>query len=153
MKKTDSTKALILLLMLFCALGAETAAQDDTDAGTVAAIRALEQEWTVGQSRNDNRALDLIFDNSVVYVEYGTLVSKADYLSRIKRNAPELDQIVMGPMNVRLFGSTAIVVGAYLEKQRYGSRDQVKRWRFIDTWVYKKSGWVLVAAGASPISK
>jgi len=38
-----------------------------------------------------------------------------------------------------------------VEKQIQSSRKQVKRWQFIDTWVYKKNGWVLVAAGASPV--
>jgi uncharacterized protein DUF4440 len=37
--------------------------------GTAAAIRALEHEWVEGQSRNDNHALNLIFDNSLVYIE------------------------------------------------------------------------------------
>jgi hypothetical protein len=78
-------------------------------------------------------------------------MSKGEYLSRIRQYEPALDQIEMGPMTVRVFGSTAIVVGTYLEKQLQNSRKQVKRWQFIDTWVYKKNGWVLVAAGASPV--
>jgi hypothetical protein len=145
--------AVILIFVLSCAIGPQPAAQEAADAGTAATIRALEKEWTVGQSRNDNRALDLIFDDAWVYVEYGKLVSKGDYLSRIKRDAPELDQIANGPMTVRLFGGTAIVVGTYMEKQLHGGHIGVTRWRFVDTWVYKKSGWVLVAAGSSPITR
>ena len=134
-------------------MGPQVAAQEAADAGTAATIRTLEKEWTAGQSRNDNRALDLLFDNSLVYVEYGKLVSKGDYLSRIRQSPPELDQIVNGPMTVRLFGSTAVVVGTYMEKQLYGSNGRPIRWRFVDTWAYKKSGWVLIAAGASPITR
>jgi hypothetical protein len=152
-KESHLIQTCILVLVLLCALTPRLAAQGAADAGTIAAIRALEQEWTVGQSHNDNRALDLIFDNSLVYVEYGKLVSKGEYLSRIRQYLPGLDQIAMGPMNVRLFGTTAIVVGTYTEKQLHSSSTHVKRWRFIDTWVYKKSGWVLVAAGASPVTK
>ena len=51
-------------------------------------IRALEKQWTVGQSRNDNRALDMIFDNALIYVEYGRLVTKGEYLARIKSIPP-----------------------------------------------------------------
>jgi Domain of unknown function (DUF4440) len=126
------------------------AGQQTDEGGSAAAIRALEHEWVVGQTRNDNRALDLIFDNSLVYVEYGNLVTKGEYLSRIKWAAPQLDQIVMEPMTVRTFGSTAIAVGTYREKDVKGGKALLKRWRFIDTWVYKKSGWVLVAAAAAP---
>ena len=145
-------KPIILLLISLCAFLSMSASQEVLQEGTEATIRALEREWTVGQSRNDNRALDMLFDNALVYVEYGRLMSKGEYLSRIRQYAPELDQIEMGPMNVRVFGSTAIVVGTYVEKQVQSSRKQVKRWQFIDTWVYKKNGWVLVAAGASPVA-
>ena len=144
---------LLTLMLLIGACALPLFAQDSADAGTVAAILALEHAWTVGQSRNDNRALNLIFDNDLIYVEYGNLVSKADYLSRVRQEAPELDQIVMERTIVRVFGSTAIVTGAYIEKQLHSGRQSVRRWRFIDTWVYQENGWTLVAAGASPVTK
>jgi hypothetical protein len=127
--------------------------QASSDPGTAAAIRALEKQWTVGQARNDNRALDMIFDNGLVYVEYGRLVSKGEYLSRIKAQPTNLDQISMEPMSVRTFGDTAIVVGTYTESQVIRGKRTMQQWRFVDTWVYKKKGWVLVAAAAAPVAK
>jgi hypothetical protein len=128
-------------------------AQDPNQGGTAAAIRALEHQWIVGQSHNDNRALDLIFDNSLIYIEYGNLVTKGDYLARIKTEKPSLDQIVVESMTVHLFPKAAIVVGIYVEKQTLDRKQIVRHWRFIDTWVYKKNGWVLVSAGSSPVSR
>jgi hypothetical protein len=125
-------------------------AQAQNSEGT-SAIRSLEQQWTTGQARNDSAALNLIFDDALVYVEYGKLVSKSEYLVRIKHAQPESDQIEVDTTSVQIFGQTAIVVGVYAEKQMKGNRRQFQRWRFIDTWVYKKNGWVLVATGASPI--
>lgn len=125
-------------------------AQAQNSEGT-SAIRSLEQQWTTGQARNDSSALNLIFDDALVYVEYGKLVSKSEYLARIKHAQPEVDQIEAETTSVQIFGQTAIVVGVYAEKRMRGNRRQFQRWRFIDTWVYKKNGWVLVAAGASPI--
>jgi hypothetical protein len=120
-------------LILACATLLLVSAQQEGEGGTAAGIRALEHEWTVGQSRNDSHVLDLIFDNALVYVEYGRLVTKGEYLSRIKRESPQLDQIVMGPMTVRTFASTAIVVGTYSEKKAKKGSLELKRWRFIDT--------------------
>jgi hypothetical protein len=134
-----------------CAL--RTGAQNLADTGTSAGIRALEKQWTVGQSRNDNRALNMIFDNALVYIEYGHLMSKGEYLSRVKEQAPTLDQITMGPMSVRTFGNTSIVVGSYTEIQRKGGKSILQRWTFVDTWVFKSKVWVLVAAGAAPVAK
>jgi hypothetical protein len=141
-----------LFLLLLCAAAAPLSAQSSTGEGPATVIRALEQQWTTGQSRNDNDALNMIFDNALIYVEYGKLVSKGEYLARIKRTEPSSDQIEVQPTSVHIFGNTAIVVGVYAERQLRDSRHEMKRWRFIDTWVYKKNGWVLVAAGSSPIS-
>ncbi|HEY1676560.1 MAG TPA: nuclear transport factor 2 family protein [Candidatus Sulfotelmatobacter sp.] len=143
-------KPILLAIMIFVS-ATFVSAQAATSEGTAAAIRALEQEWTTGQSHNDNAALDLIFDNALIYVEYGNLVSKSEYLSRVKHSDPLSDQIELQPMSIRIFGHTAIAVGVYAEKQMRGSKHELRRWRFIDTWVYKKNGWVLVAAGSSPI--
>jgi hypothetical protein len=139
------------VFILICALSLSISGQQASESGSEAAIRALEHEWVEGQARNNNRVLDLIFDNALVYVEYGKLVTKGEYLSRIKWAAPQPSQIVMEPMSVRLFGRTAIVVGTYREKSVHVGKTQLRRWHFVDTWVYQKNSWVLVAAGAAPL--
>jgi uncharacterized protein DUF4440 len=121
-----------------------------SDTATSGVIRALEREWVEAQSHNDNRALSLILDGEVVYVEYGRLVTKADYLLRIKHQDASTDEIVMEPMIVRVFGNTAIVTGSYRETQRQGGMRKFTRWRFIDTWAYREHGWVLIATGSIP---
>ena len=46
------------------------------------------------------------------------------------------DQIVIKPTTVRTFGSMAIVVGTYREKDlKMKGSEGVKRWRFVDTWL------------------
>lgn len=73
--------------MLLCALSVCAPAQESSDGGPAAAIRALEHQWADGQSHNDNGVLDLIFDNSLVYVEYGKLVSKGNIYCGSRRRA------------------------------------------------------------------
>ena len=143
-------RAIRAIILLGCSPVLLLRAQQ-TDAAASGAIRALEHEWVDAQSHNDNRALNLILDSDVVYVEYGRLVTKADYLLRIKHEDPSTDEIVMEPITVRVFGSTAIVTGSYRETQRHGGIRKFTRWRFVDTWAYKKHGWVLIAAGSTPV--
>jgi len=143
-------RAIRAIILLGCSPVLLLRAQQ-TDATASGAIRALEHEWVDAQSHNDNRALDLILDSSVVYVEYGRLVSKADYLLRIKHEDPSTDEIVMEPITVRVFGGTAIVTGSYRETQRKPGMHTVRRWRFVDTWAYKRHSWVLIAAGSTPL--
>jgi hypothetical protein len=142
-----------LAFILAWAAAVPVCGQQGTEGDNAMVIRALEHEWVEGQTRNDNRALNLIFDNALVYVEYGKLVTKGEYLSRIKQAGPEVSEVVIEAMTVRKLGNTAIVVGSYRERLRSSRQSGVKRWRFIDTWIFKKNGWVLVAAAAAPISK
>ena len=88
-----------------------------------------------------------------MYIEYGRLLSRSEYLARVRTEAPHPEQVSMDPMMVRGFGTTAIAVGTYKERGLKNGKPFVKRWRFIDTWVYKKGSWVLVAAGAAPITR
>jgi hypothetical protein len=140
----------ILSIIFLCCSPALVLRAQQTDAVASGAIRALEHEWVEAQSHNDNRALSLILDGEVVYVEYGRLVTKADYLLRIKHQDASTDEIVMEPIIVRVFGKTAIVTGSYRETQRQGGMRKFTCWRFIDTWAYKEHGWVLIAAGSTP---
>ena len=126
-------------------------AQEAADGRVATAIRALEQKWVEAQAQHDNRTLNLIFDNALVYVEYGNLVSKGDYLQRVRAAEPVSSQVANEAMTVRSFGETAIVIGTYRESDPKSGK--TVRWRFVDTWVYKPGGWMLVAAGAAPVSK
>ncbi|HEX4784812.1 MAG TPA: nuclear transport factor 2 family protein [Candidatus Sulfotelmatobacter sp.] len=142
-----------LYAVLFLWVSPAALAQQADQSGTAATIRALEHEWAEGQSRVDARALDLIFDNALVYLEYGSLVSKGEYLARIKRQNPQLDLITYEGTTVRIFGGTALVIGTYAEKRTRTGKTEAQRWRFIDTWAYKNGSWVLIAAGAAPITR
>lgn len=122
------------------------------EGGVEPAILAQEQVWVNAQSRGDNAALARIFDAALVYVEDGKFVTKSEYLSRL-RQADSHPQVAAGSMTVHMFGSTAIVVGTYRETGTHNGTKLLRQWRFIDTWVNKKGTWMLVAAGAAPLSK
>jgi Domain of unknown function (DUF4440) len=142
-----------LLLVLVCATSLSGFAQEAGESDAAKAVRALEGDRVKAQSRNDNHALDLIFDNALVYIEYGKLVTKGDYLLRVKSAKPQPQQIVPEAMTVRTVENTAIVVGTYRETDVKDGKSSFKRWRFVDTWVKRKGSWMLVAAAAVPVSK
>jgi hypothetical protein len=141
------------LLVLVCAMSLPGSAQEAGERDSAAAVRAREGERVKAQSRNDNDALDLILDNALVYVEYGQVISKGDYLLWVKSSKPLLQQIVPEAMTVRTVEDTAIVVGTYRKRDVKDGRSLLTRWRFVDTWVNKRGSWMLVAAAATPLSK
>lgn len=151
-------KAANWLLIFTCAASLqlrpqEVRAQENGEGNTATTIRALQQEWAKALAHNDNQSLDLMFDNAMVIVEYGRLVSKGEYLSKIRQTPSQLDQSTPEPITVHTFGSTVIVIGTYRETKIRGGRASIQRWRFIDTWVHKKGGWMVVAAAAAPASE
>jgi outer membrane lipoprotein-sorting protein len=152
-QRVSLMKTMGLLLVLVCATSLSGSAQEAGDSNAATAVRALEGERVKAQSRNDNFALDLIFDNALVYIEYGKVMTKGDYLSRVKSAKPHLQQIVLEAMTVRSVENTAIVVGTYRKTDVKDGKPSLKRWRFVDTWVNKKGSWMLVAAAAVPLSK
>jgi hypothetical protein len=141
------------LLVLVCATSLSGSAQEAGESDAAKAVRVLEGDRVKAQSRNDNHVLDLMFDNALVYIESGKLVTKGDYLLRVKSPKPQPQQIVPEAMTVRTLENTAIVVGTYRETDVKDGKSSSKRWRFVDTWVKKKGSWMLVAAAAVPLSK
>jgi hypothetical protein len=146
-------KAVGWLLIFIVAVSVCAPAQEGGTGGTTAAILALEQVWSDAESRSDNRALDRIFDNALVYIENGRLVTKGECLARVRLAGSHPRQIVAGATTVRTFGSTAIVIGTYRETGVEDGKVLLRSWRFMDTWVKKNGSWMLVAAGAVALPK
>jgi len=145
--KTCEVRLACLLVLVGSALFAWP--QDLDPAGVRSRILALEHAWNQAEAFNDLKALDAIFDNSLVYVDSdGTLMTKAEFLSHVK--AEHLQQAVTQSMAVEVFGDTAIVTGIYLVREFKNGKQITHRGRFVDTWVRRDKNWVCVAAQATP---
>ncbi len=129
-----------------------SAAQNSNDSGGRSTILALEHAWDQAQERGDVKALNAIFDNSLIYVDYdGKLLTKSEFLARVKANTNHMQQIVAEEMSVQMFGETAIVVGSYRVKGVEHGKPYLRRGRFTDTWIVRNANWICVAAGTTPI--
>jgi len=128
------------------------AAQADGDQSARSNILALEHAWDQAQQRGDFKAIAAILDNSLIYVDYdGALLTKTQYLTRVKENSTHMEQIVPEQMTLQRFGNTAIVVGTYRVKGMENGKPYLRRGRFTDTWVRTGDLWICVAAEATPI--
>jgi ketosteroid isomerase-like protein len=144
---------LIFACVCACVWAMSICARAQEGGNTIAAILALEHARYEAQSRGDKRALDQLFDDALVFVEDGLLMTKGEYLMRVQSAGARPLQIVAEAATVHLFGGTAIVVGTYREISAREDKPLPQRYRFIDTWVNKKGNWTLVAVGAAPISR
>jgi ketosteroid isomerase-like protein len=148
-----SVKKTLLALIAACTILRLAVAQEiGANAGTEAKIRALEMSWAQAEARKDNKALNALFDDALLFVEYdGQLFTKAEYLTRVR------DSRALGgtteSLSIRVLGDTALAIGVYREEVLRNGRPYLRRRRFIDTWVYKKGTWVCVAAAATLLAR
>jgi ketosteroid isomerase-like protein len=124
--------------------------QDADESAAGSKILALEHAWNQAEAFKDLKALDALFDNALVYVDPdGTMLTKAEFLSRVK--STPLQQVVTQSMAVKFFGNTAIVTGTYRATEIKRGKTLLLEGRFVDTWVFKDSNWVCVAAQSTPL--
>lgn len=136
----------VLLAIATVRVGAQAGSESDAKS----TILALEHAWNQAEAFKDLKALDALFDNAMIYVDFdGSVMTKGELLSRVK--AAHLEQVVTESESAQLFGQTAIVTGTYRSSEFTNGKAVVRRGRFIDTWVWRSSTWVCVAAQATPI--
>jgi ketosteroid isomerase-like protein len=138
----------VLVVAIACLLSSAAQSQSTADRDAISKVRALENLWNQAEEKGDARALDLIFDSSMIYVnEDGALLNKTQILNRIaKENSTGGLRLFTPTMNVHLYGDTAVAVGTYRVKTiREGKLHQ---WtgQFIDTWAFKNGTWQCIAA-------
>jgi ketosteroid isomerase-like protein len=140
-------------LAMLCLLSLLSRAQDAAERDAGSKILALESVWNQAEENGNVAALDLIFDNSMIYIgEDGALLTKAQFLNQVAKEAgTELQWLVTPTISVHVYGNTAVVVGSYHVKGVRRGKPYQRDGRFIDTWAFKKGVWVCVVAQATPI--
>src|SRR5579863_6393017 len=140
-------KTISCVIILVCSALLSASAQDTVIAAARSNILALEHAWDQAQERGDPKGLAAIFDNALIFVDYdGKVLTKAEYMARVKSNNTHMAQIVAEQMSVQVFGDTAIVVGTYRVKGVENGSPYLRRGRFVDTWVLTGGHWICVAA-------
>jgi len=147
--KTSEARFICVLLIVWMPV-AVLVAQDSDEASDRSKIIALEQAWNQAEAFKDLKALDSLFDSTLLYVDSdGSLMTKAEFLSHVKSN--RLQQVVTVSMTVQVSGDTAIATGVYRANELKNGRPTLQHGRFTDTWIQRHGTWVSIAAQATPI--
>lgn len=129
-----------------------TGAQDDATREAQSKILAVENAWNLAEANGDIRALALIFDDSMVYVdENGSTLSKGEFLARAKAAGAHPQSLVTQSMDAQVYGDTAVVTGTYRLKGIEHGKPYQRDGRFSDIWVHRNGTWICVVAQATPI--
>lgn len=143
-----AAKRLVFAVMvLACAGTAPMAAQQ---ADSESKVRALEHLWGAAAQLRDIKALETIFDDSLLYVHIdGRLLTKAEVLADTQ--AVSAVEIVVESSDARTHGDMVIISGVLRLKGVEGGKPYLRRERFVDTWLNKNGSWVCVGTDATPV--
>jgi ketosteroid isomerase-like protein len=141
-------------LVIVWALSALALTQSPADRDAESKILALESLWNQAERNGDIRALALIFDDTMVYIDNdGALLTRTQFLAHTKDTTEILQSLVTATTSVHVYGDTAVVTGNYRATMVAHGKSHQKSGRFMDTWALKNGSWTCVAAQATPIQR
>jgi ketosteroid isomerase-like protein len=144
-----SMKAGWYLAVLFCLVVATVSAQGNE---AESKVMALERLWGAAVQMHDIKALDSIFDDSMIYVAIdGRLMTKSQVLADTRATTP-VDVVVRSSV-AHLHGNVVIVTGLMQLKGAEGGKPYIRYGRFMDTWMNKGDRWVCVSSMSTPVPK
>lgn len=133
----------IWLTMLVCLVTWQAHAQARGDAESK--VLALERLWGEAAQLRDIKALESIFDDSLVYVDIdGRLMGKAEVLADTKTASPV--EIVVESEVARAHEHAVIVTGIMRLRGTENGKTYLRRGRFVDTWLYRAGQWMCVSS-------
>jgi ketosteroid isomerase-like protein len=116
----------------------------------VAALKQIEQDMGQAMVAVDLEKLDRIFaDDWTSIGASGNVVTKEKMLRDFKAAHDRLEAFELGPMDVQVKGSVAVVHGSVTEKRTRGGKDISGEYVWMDLMEKRNGTWVVVrSAGA-----
>lgn len=115
-------------------------------------LKHIESAWTDAQrTKNVTKLAEILADNWVGLGWDGKQSDKAKALADLKSPANSLDNIEMGPITVRIFGSTAVVTGSDTEKSKEYGKDSSGKYVWTDVFVKQNGKWRAVASQSAKV--
>jgi ketosteroid isomerase-like protein len=134
-----------LVLMALAALVPCTAAADSADD-----IGRLEQQRIQAILDVDMPALYAIYADAFFYnTASGASFTRSEYLPRYQSGELKVNKSTSEVREVRVYGDTAIVTGIVRVDATIKGENADLRLRYLNVWVKRENGWVLVARQAT----
>jgi len=111
-------------------------------------ITRVEEEWANASSRHDAAALERILADEFISVgSKGDSHNKAQDIEELKADSATYEYSTPYDLEIRSYGSMAIVIGRTKEKGHYPSgRQFINEYRWTDVFAKRQGRWQCVAA-------
>ena len=145
----NTTRALFTVLWavwLCVAAGCGARMSRNREAEDQAAIKKLEQEWAAATPRHDAKVYAAVLaDDFVGQWADGSQSGKREMIDDLASGRDVYQSNVLGPVDIRVYGDTAVVTGSFTEESTLSGRSGSGRYSFLDVWVRRNGRWQVVA--------
>ncbi len=132
---------------------AQHADRTATNSASSEELKRIENDWAAAAKAKDEAKMsDILADNWVEQTWDGKTIDKNKALSEMKKEGNSVEDIEMGPMNVRIFGNTAVVTGSNTEKSTMNGKDSSGKYYWTDVFMKENGKWRAVASQSSKAS-
>ena len=121
--------------------------------GTAEAVKQLERDWSEAQKTRDIDKLSQILADDWSGLSFdGARATKKAFLNDVKSGSSKLESFEIGPMDVKLIGTTiAIVQGSDTEKSSTKGKDTSGKWVWMDVFVNRNGTWQAVRSQSAMV--
>jgi uncharacterized protein (TIGR02246 family) len=138
----------LLALAFVLASSSAYAAPDESQT-----VKSLSDNVVAAELKGDTAALDKLFADDMTFTHGSGLVeTKSVFLDALKTGKRKMESVQQTDVQVRMFGTTALVVGNSNVKVVAGGNTIEHAVRFSDIWVQQQGKWRMVAYQATIIA-
>src|SRR5215217_646879 len=138
----------VLLVLLFCALAGAAATQSASQREVLAALH----DWLDALAKNDlPRVERIVADDYRITVADGRVLDKTEDLEPLRSGKVKFRSAEATDVDVRVFGTTAIVTGVARFTADVGGNAASFQERFTDVYVKRRGRWQPVASHTTPV--
>jgi ketosteroid isomerase-like protein len=110
--------------------------------GTAEAVKQLERDWSDAQKARDlDKLSQILADDWSGLGSDGARSTKKQFLDDVKSGVNKLDSFDIGPMDVKVIGTIAVVQGSDTEKSSNKGKDTSGKWVWMDVFVNRDGKW------------
>ena len=151
-------KKLITAILMICAgvgmvfANTPSSTAPAASASTSDTIKQIEHEWTAATIAGDYDKVSQIIGDDWTGISFdGSKMTKQSFLADLKSGKDKAESVEIGPMDVKVLGSVAIVQGSDTEKSITNGKDTSGKWVWMDVFVKRDGKWVAVRSQAARV--
>ena len=112
---------------------------------TAETLKQLERDWMAAQKAADvDKLSQIIADDWTGLSLDGSRSTKQQLLNDVKSGSSKIESFEIGPMDVKVIGNIAIVLGSDMEKSTAKGKDTSGKWVWMDVFMLHDGKWQAV---------